>query len=497
MIKKILYVFIGASLMVAGTAYAVQITVPSATSQGQTLTGLSTGNYQATSTVRLSPTGTLGLQNGFISNASSTITSSLFDTLLSGGFAYIGQNGQVLTAASSSIFGFIPDSFAYPFINNATTSGLLLLASTTIGDGISGLTISGTATTTGIANFYGGSVPVIGSSGFGVTIAGNNSVNASTLELWNTNSATNETGPVLAFRSSSSAGGALAYIKGSRTNTPGAGDTALEFFNEKNTIVSESARISTLGNLGVGTTSPFARLSIQGNPTDSIIATTLFAIGSSTSAATTTLFSVDNTGLASTTKFIGSGLTNCNTGNVLTWSGTTNLFGCAVDAQGSGTFPFTPQTWGNSTSTLVGFFNGLAVGTTTPTSAFVNFALGSTTNVLEEIYKPATTTNMTIGMASGTVQQIDGSTSAFTLTVSAFNLALGQKKEVIFCNPGSQAGGGVTWAAETGLHLSYNGGTAPGGTTQAGTCDKWYLETWKPFGSTTPWVSVEQSPGFQ
>jgi hypothetical protein len=45
--------------------------------------------------------------------------------------------------------------FAYPFINSATTSPLMLLASTTIGNGNVGITISGPATTTGNAYIAG------------------------------------------------------------------------------------------------------------------------------------------------------------------------------------------------------------------------------------------------------------------------------------------------------------------------------------------------------
>ena len=46
--------------------------------------------------------------------------------------------------------------------------------------------------------------------------------------------------------------------------------------------------------IGVGTTSPFAKLSVQANNGDTN--TTLFAIGSSTQSATSTLFSISNTG---------------------------------------------------------------------------------------------------------------------------------------------------------------------------------------------------------
>jgi hypothetical protein len=52
--------------------------------------------------------------------------------------------------------------------------------------------------------------------------------------------------------------------------------------------------LPTSGSLGVGTSSPFAKFSIQTNNGDT--AKVLFAIGSSTQSATSTLFSVSNTG---------------------------------------------------------------------------------------------------------------------------------------------------------------------------------------------------------
>lgn len=48
------------------------------------------------------------------------------------------------------------------------------------------------------------------------------------------------------------------------------------------------------GNVGIGTSSPFAKLSVHAKPGDT--ATTLFAIASSTASATTTLFSINNAG---------------------------------------------------------------------------------------------------------------------------------------------------------------------------------------------------------
>jgi len=54
--------------------------------------------------------------------------------------------------------------------------------------------------------------------------------------------------------------------------------------------------VTTLGNFGLGSTSPFAKYSIQANPTDLLINKTLFAIGSSTATGTSTLLSLSNSG---------------------------------------------------------------------------------------------------------------------------------------------------------------------------------------------------------
>lgn len=68
----------------------------------------------------------------------------------------------------------------------------------------------------------------------------------------------------------------------------------------------EQMRIDSTGRVGMGSTSPFAMLSIHHPATATFI--TLFAIASSTQTSTTTLFSVNNVGLASTSNLILSGL---------------------------------------------------------------------------------------------------------------------------------------------------------------------------------------------
>lgn len=65
-------------------------------------------------------------------------------------------------------------------------------------------------------------------------------------------------------------------------------------------ITSSLTKVEILGNglVGVGTTTPFAKLSIGANNGDTL--TTLFAIASSTASATTTLFAISNTGQITT-----------------------------------------------------------------------------------------------------------------------------------------------------------------------------------------------------
>jgi len=79
-----------------------------------------------------------------------------------------------------------------------------------------------------------------------------------------------------------------AYIQGYRTNSPSSGDIALLFGNQKSGVISESMRIDSTGNVGIGSTTPWAQLAI--NPVG--VSGPVFAIGSSTA----TRFVVTNGG---------------------------------------------------------------------------------------------------------------------------------------------------------------------------------------------------------
>lgn len=100
---------------------------------------------------------------------------------------------------------------------------------------------------------------------------------------------------------------------------------------------SATSKTYSTGQIGIGSTSPFARLAINGNNGDTN--TILFAIGSSTATATTTLFKIDNTGsstllgVASSTGLIVSGL---NAASCDVKASTSGLLSCGTDATGAG-----------------------------------------------------------------------------------------------------------------------------------------------------------------
>lgn len=139
-----------------------------------------------------------------------------------------------------------------------------------------------------------------------------------------------------------------------------------------NNIAQEA--ISPTGLFGVGTTSPFTNLSVQGNAYISgnitianIIATSTLQVTASTTLGTT---------------LNGAALTNCSSAsNALTWSG--GIFGCNTILSGN-IFPFTPGTnFGaaeNATSTPIFFTNGLQASSTSHFAAF-DFAIATGSNL--------------------------------------------------------------------------------------------------------------------
>lgn len=324
----------------------------------------------------------------------------------------VGANNGLTYAVSTSSFA----TFAWPFtpINAtsvSTSSGLVVTASSTIGNGTFGLTVSGNSTTTGVAYHVGNvgigvvapnslltvsrqptiQTPVSGSTAQFVGVDG-----APLRITFDTNNSANTSGTALMFRNSGGTAatpaatltgavlgslnfrgyGTTAYAAGSTglmTAKAEAGftdtsmPTAITFDTTPTNSVTavEHFRVSGNGNIGVGSTSPFAKMSIHANPTDSVIDQVLFAIGSSTATATTTLFNVLNNGSV--------GIDTVPTGARLEIQGTT------TDATGNGIIVWDSNgknvfTVANNGSTTIGSF-----GACNTTNALTTDAAGRIT----------------------------------------------------------------------------------------------------------------------
>ncbi|MES2202705.1 MAG: hypothetical protein V4474_00005 [Patescibacteria group bacterium] len=165
-------------------------------------------------------------------------------------------------------------------------------AGTIVGTSSLGVAYGGTGSTTLGAILAGGGSSIYSvatgtvAAGTGITVTGNQYIIGSGLTITNTigypfTATNNATGTLTQFN-----GGLTAFA----SSTIGNGTAGLTISGNSTT----TGNSYFASNVGIGTTSPFARLSIHANNGDT--ATTLFAIGSSTATATTTLFSILNTG---------------------------------------------------------------------------------------------------------------------------------------------------------------------------------------------------------
>ncbi|HVV39415.1 MAG TPA: immunoglobulin-like domain-containing protein [Candidatus Paceibacterota bacterium] len=307
--------------------------------------------------------------------------------------------------SSSSLSALLVSAYPFPQAGNGTSTltqfngGLTAYASSTIGNGTQagGLTISGNSTTTGSAYFAGN-----------VGIGTNNPL--ATLQV-------NGNG----YFTSGVSLNRGAYIT---TNVDGASNAGIYTPSGINDLYlnvgASNSIVAPTGNLGLGTTSPFAKLSVAAVSGDTN--TTLFAVSSSTAAfATSTLFSISNTGTIQTALTVG---------------------GVAVNAQGQ-LYSYATSTWTFASSTLLADSNTFS-GTNTFTNAP---KLGSLTGL--------------VGGNAGNLYGISTTSLNASITGSAGSVA----NSVTFNNAGSGASSGSTFNGSGALTVSYNTiGAQPAGT---------------------------------
>lgn len=409
------------------TSYGTSGTVTSIATNN----GLTGGTITTSGTIGLATinAGVLGAQaNGSV--PTSQATSTLYGT---------GTGGQVLTwnngvpqwvatttyasgagISTSFVNGQLTitntgSTFAYPFpvLGIGTTTGLMITASSTIGNGFDGLTVSGYATTTQGLSVAGDQFRV--AAGGTITRLNGNSISITSSAFQMSASASD----VLVQNNTNNAASGLKLQGGNGSAATNSAGNHINFFPGAN----QTASFTGNGLFGFGTTSPYQAIFAINTPGGATGATTtLFMIASSTATATTTLFQIDNVGVASTTGLRVSGISACSGSNALT-TDVTGLVSCGAITGSGGSFPFTPTTYGNSTSSVIAFTQGLvSQGSTTIaglSSGLVgNFngnLYGFATSSLFGYTPPSNATTLTI---AGTANQITSSAGAQDLTAN-------------------------------------------------------------------------------
>jgi hypothetical protein len=352
----------------------------------------------------------------YIVTTSTTATSTFgWGINLSGGCFAV--NGNCISGGGSTLSGSAGQVAYFSGTNTAVgTSSLYISTSGTIG--------IGTTSPRGLLDVVGSS------SGTDSTLFDG----ARSLSLINTNT-TNNTMSALVFRTNDennllSTGAKIASIYTS--HLAGAVSADLTFLTKSAGTIAERMRITQDGSVGIGTSSPYALLSVATKNGATGSQQTLFAVASSTASATTTLFSIDN-----------QGNTTAN-GNLVVSGTATSSFGGVVNAAtqfvapvGSATIPgyafSSQQNTGLFLSSNTLFFSlqgtsrlqlsstGLLAGTA-GSFQFSNITGVSVTapNIIPD--KADTTTGFAAGI-QGNINAIVGGTEATRWTSTGFGVA--------------------------------------------------------------------------
>jgi|GEM_PF-3223859 len=251
----------------------------------------------------------------------------------------VGADGTVTANASACGSGgglSSYDAWTHPTAGvSATTSGMIIAASSTIGNGsqAGGLTISGGATTTGnlmlsssgsLIDFNGGDVTLTHSSNALTLAGGNFSVGSNSVTAGSILASSNDSG---ALGASGTAWSDLFLASGGVVNWNGGDVTLTHAANTLTLAGASSGYVFSDGNVGIGTTTPFAKLAVQASAAQT---NPVFEVASSSNA--TKFLSVAGDGFGTTTvtglTINGSATTTSNVGLLLSGGCFATASGC-------------------------------------------------------------------------------------------------------------------------------------------------------------------------
>ena len=273
-------------------------------------------------------------------------------------------------------------------------------------------------------------------------------------------------------------------------------------YNRTNTT--QPFTISPTGNIGIGTTSPFAKVSITDTGTTPQLAVaydstkyntfqTDNATGDLLLAGNSNNVRLNNGGslyvctggscptgspasgsiIAETSLGVGTSTPNWN----VDISGTAPTLGISDQSAGANLKHWLLSSSGGSflirrgtdalaaagSAFTITSADKVGVGTTSP---WAQFSIGSGGAVVVAENQIATSTSMTVDWRNGNQQLVRIGTSATTISFTGY--VAGQKLIITLCNPASTAGA-LSW----GTSILWSGGTAPTQTTTANKCDIW------------------------